>query len=85
MPIDVRWNTIRDCIRTYLANRGILVQICQDYQNQIDDNIVQIVNDPVITNNATQLQNLLDPIARALDRAQRDGTTISVVMESPGS
>lgn len=81
MPIAVRWNTTRDCIRSYLANRGILVQMCQNNKSNFDINIIQIVNDAQITSNAILLLSRLDPIARALDRAQRDGTTISVAVE----
>lgn len=81
MPIAVRWNTTRDCIRSYLTNRGKLVQICQNYKDQMDKEVYRIVNDAEIANSAMALLSRLDPIAKALDRAQRDGTTISVAVE----
>ena len=35
LPIDVRWNTVSDSIRSFLKNRGILVQVCQDKKDDI--------------------------------------------------
>ncbi|CAH2090930.1 unnamed protein product [Euphydryas editha] len=81
MPIGVRWNSIRDTVRSFVENRGILVQICQNHRDAIDRDIYRIVNDIQIANNSLDLLARLDPIAKALDRSQRDGTTISVAVE----
>lgn len=81
MPIVVRWNSFRDTIRSFVENRGILVQICQNHREEIESDIYRIVNDIQIANNSLDLLARLDPITKALDRSQRDGTTISVAVE----
>lgn len=81
LPLEVRWNTMSDAIRSYLDNRGILVQISQDHKEKIDRDIIKIVNDCQITMNAVDFLKTLSPIATALDRMQRDTTTISVAVE----
>lgn len=81
IPQDVRWNTATDAIECYLENRGILVQVCQDNKESVDSNIYRIVNDINITNNARDFLLRMKPIAVALDRMQRDGSTIAVAVE----
>lgn len=72
MPQEVRWNTMSDALKLYLENRGILsgilVQICQDNKKDIDNDIIKIVNDSLITKNVVDLVARLNPIAVALDR-----------------
>lgn len=81
IPQEVRWNTVSDSIQSYLDNRGILVQVCQDHREEIDSDIFRIVNDIQITTNAKDFMTRMIPIAVALDRMQRDGTTIAVAVE----
>lgn len=81
MPLEVRWNTMNDAVKSFLDNRGILVQLCQDHRQTIDADISRIVNDMNIVTNASDLMACLNPIATALDRTQRDNTTISVAVE----
>jgi hypothetical protein len=81
MPLEVRWNTMNDAAKLFLDNRGILVQLCQDHRDIIDADISKIVNDMNIVTNAGDLMASLNPIAIALDRIQRDNTTISVAVE----
>lgn len=80
-PQQVRWNTASDAIESYLENRGILVQLCQDKKEFIDKDIFRIVNDINITINAKDFLQRMKPIAVSLDRMQRDGATISVAVE----
>lgn len=80
-PQQVRWNTATDAVESYLENRGILVQVCQDKKELIDPNIFRIVNDINITVNAKDFLRRMKPIAVSLDRMQRDGTTIAVAVE----
>lgn len=70
-----------DAIRSYLDNRGTLVQICQDNKDDIDIEIIKIVNDSHVAKNAVDLVARLTPIAVGLDRMQRALTTISVAVE----
>jgi len=81
LPIDVRWNTVCDSIQTFLKNRGILVQICQDHKDSIDTTIASLVNDAAFAAKAKSYMDLMMPIAVALDWAQRAGTSIAVAVE----
>lgn len=81
MPQEVRWNTVTDSLKSYLDNRGILVQVCQDHKENIDKDVFRIVNDIHITNNAKDFLQRMNPVAIALDRMQRDGSTIAVAVE----
>lgn len=81
MPQEIRWNTMNDSLQSYLDSRGILVQICQDNQSQIDKDIIKIINDNHVTTNAVELLSRLKPIAVALDRMQQTSTTIAVAVE----
>ena len=81
MPQEVRWNTMGDAIKSYLDNRGILVQLCQDHDEVIDKDIIKIINDTHIIKNAMDIMNRLNPISIALDRMQRDQTTIGIAVE----
>ncbi|XP_047986596.1 uncharacterized protein LOC125226609 [Leguminivora glycinivorella] len=81
LPLEVRWNTMNDAIRSYLDNRGILVQVSQDHKDKIDREVIKIVNDCQITMNAVDFLKTLSPIATALDRMQRNTTTIAIAVE----
>ena len=82
LPIDVRWNTnICDAIQSFLKNRGILVQICQDHKDSIDRTISNLVNDVAFAAKAKTYMELMMPIYVALDQAQQSGTTIAVSVE----
>lgn len=70
-----------DAIKSFLENRGNLVQLCQDYKGNIDPDITKIINDINIVTNAEHMLSYLRPIAVALDRVQRDKTTIAVAVE----
>lgn len=81
LPLEVRWNSMSDAIRSYLDNRGILVQVSQDHKEKIDKDVIKIVNDCQITMNVVDFLKTLSPIATALDRMQRNTTTIAVAVE----
>lgn len=72
---------MNDTIRSYLDNRGILVQICQDHKSEIEGHIIKIVNDSQVTMNAVDFLKRLSPISIALDRMQRNSSTIAVAVE----
>lgn len=81
MPQEVRWNTVSDCLRSYLDNRGILIPICQDRGSQIDDEICALVSDVDLTRQVADFLLRIKPVSIALDRVQRDNTNISIAVE----
>jgi hypothetical protein len=64
-----------------LKNRGVLVQITQDHKEEIDNTICATVNDRQLVMLAKDFMAIMKPIAVALDRAQRNDTTISLAVE----
>ena len=65
----------------YLQNRGRLVQICEDHREQIIKDIYKLVNDVKLVRNAESYRNRTLPIVVALDRSQRDNSSIAVAVE----
>jgi hypothetical protein len=70
LPQEVRWNTVHDCIDSFLKNRGVLVQITQDHKEEIDNTICATVNDMQLVMLAKDFMAIMKPTAVALDRAQ---------------
>lgn len=70
MPQEVRWNTMHDCLQNYLDNWATIADICDKFSDEIDNDIKKIVMNMAIKQNASDLVNLLKPIAIALDKTQ---------------
>lgn len=81
IPQAVRWNTMFDTLKSFLDNRGKLVQVCQDHKLEIDKEIFNLVNDVNLMVNCTDYINILTPIADALDEMQKDDTKIAQCVE----
>lgn len=81
IPQTVRWNTMFDAMKSFLDNRGKLVQVCQDHKNEIEKDIFNLVNDVNLMVNCTDYSNILNPIAVALDEMQKDKTKIAQCVE----
>lgn len=45
MLVETRWNTIADSIESYLKKWEILVQVCKDNSEEVDQKIIKKVND----------------------------------------
>lgn len=65
MPLEIRWSTMNNALKSFLDNKEV-----------IETDIIKIVNDAQVAINATDLVSRLEPIAIALDRVQRDYTTM---------
>ena len=39
LPLDVCWNTLSDCLKSYLDNWSILLKVCEEHRDEIDRNI----------------------------------------------
>ena len=82
MPQDVRWNTLTDCLETYLNNWTLLISVCDgEMRHQLDPNITRRVMDTNIKRCSEDLLKLLKHIAVALDKVQRDRCDIGEVTE----
>ena len=45
IPIDVRWNSVTDCLEAYLKNWPILVKVVESHKNEIRSDIYESVMD----------------------------------------
>lgn len=77
MPQDVRWNTMADCLETYITQWPKLMAICEQNRNNIDKDIANIVTNIGVKRSAEELLKRLKPIAVALDSIQKDSCTIA--------
>ena len=81
IPHEIRWNTLTDCLDSYISNWPILVKVCEEYRHEINGNISNKVKNYSIKRNAEDLLVRLKPISIALDQIQRDNTIISDTVE----
>ena len=81
LPHEVRWNTVSDCLESYIANWPILVKVCEEYRDEINLNIANKVKNYSIKRNAEEFLVRLMPISVTLDRIQRDNAIISDTVE----
>lgn len=77
MPFEVRWNTISDCLDSYLKNWHILVKLCDEEKQAFDAKIINAVQDMELKNKVSRYAEKMRKIARTLDIMQRDDTTIA--------
>ena len=77
MPQDVRWNTMSDCLASYLWNWPIILQVCEKHRGEI---VINIANN-VKNRHAEYFLIGLKPISVALDRVQSDTCVISKTVE----
>ncbi|XP_063222783.1 uncharacterized protein LOC134531131 [Bacillus rossius redtenbacheri] len=81
LPQDVRWNTTVDCLSAYIKYWPVLVKICEENRTAINDNIYRKVMNVVIKRNAEDMLRCLKPVAIALDKVQKDSSTISTAVD----
>lgn len=81
MPQEVRWNTMADCLETYLKQWPKLVTVCEQHRDKIDKDITNIVTNIGVKRSAEELMQRLKPIAVALDYIQRDSCNIAEAVE----
>nr|XP_042907854.1 uncharacterized protein LOC122271260 [Parasteatoda tepidariorum] len=81
IPLEVRWNTMADCISAYLRNWSIIVKVCDENRKDIDDNVYKKVTNFGIKRSAEELLRRLKPISTALDKMQQKDCTISKAVD----
>lgn len=72
---DVRWNTLSDCLESYLKNWPLLLDVCSNNRISIDKDIIKLVNDTDLKTKAQDHLKKLKYIAVALDNVQRNTCT----------
>ena len=81
MPQDVRWNTMADCLASYLQKWPIILQVCEKHRGEIDMNIANKVKHIGIKQNAEDFLFRLKLISVALNHAQSDTCMISETVQ----
>ena len=77
LPLDFRWNTLLDCLTSYLDYWSILLKLWKDHRGEIEKNIATKVKDFALKRNAEDYLQRMKPIAVALNRVQSDSCKIS--------
>ena len=77
LALDVCWNTLSDCLKSYLDNWSVLLKVCEEHRDEIDRNIAAKAKDFALKRNAEDYLQRMRPIAVALDRIQSDSCNIS--------
>lgn len=81
LPFDVRWNTMFDCLQSYIDNWPILYKVCVDHRAAIDSKITSMVIDMNLKINTEAFIVKLKKLSWALDVSQKDNCTIADVVE----
>jgi len=55
MPQEVWWNTMADCLESYITHWPTLLTTCEQNRDKIDSSIANIVNNLGIKRNAEDL------------------------------
>lgn len=63
LPIDVRWNSVADCLQSYLDNWSTLLKVCEEHRDAIDANIAAKVSNIAMKRNAEDYLERMEPIA----------------------
>ena len=79
LPHEVQWNTITDSLESYITNWPILVKVCEEYRDEINLDIENMVKNYSIKRSAEEFLVRLKPISIALDRTQRDNAITYVL------
>lgn len=77
LPSETRWKGQLMCLESYIHNRTYYIQFIQDFPGEIDAVIMRKIMDMNLWGQIRDSADILRPVARALDRSQRDKTTIA--------
>ena len=72
LPIDIRWNSVNDCMQAYVDNWATLVKVVESHPEEIDSEICEKILDITLKRQAMDYLSKMKPIAVALDRLQAD-------------
>lgn len=77
LPLEVRWNSITDCLQEYINNWAKLLIICEEHSDEIDNDIIKLIKDDYLKKSTVEYLKRMRPIAMSLDRMQRANCTIA--------
>ena len=65
LPLEVRWNTLADCLHSYLDNWATILKLCDKHRDCIDAIVARKMQDLSIKRNAVDYIKRMKPIAIA--------------------
>lgn len=77
VPSEVRWNTMVDCLESYIKGWPVMLKICEENRDTIDTAVKNHVSDLNLKRNIEDMIVVLKPISVALDKIQRDLCSLS--------
>lgn len=77
LPIDVRWNTYRDCVKSFVDNYMVLNGLAVKYRTAFDVNVVKILTEKNLLADCKYFLEKVDVIAKSLSVLQQDRCTLS--------
>jgi len=81
LPSDVRWNSFVDCLECYVKNWPVIMTICEENRLEIDTSVQNLVLNMALKRNCEDLLARMKPIAVALDKLQKNNSTIADTTE----
>ena len=82
LPIDVRWNSVTDCLESYLKNWFILLKVCEEHCDTIDKGVAETISNIAIKRNAEDYLACMKPISVAVDQAQAENVASVMLLKS---
>jgi hypothetical protein len=71
LPTDTRWNSQLSCLESFMENQGSYLRILRTGKVKIPNDIQHTIEDGVIFQEMNEAINLLQPIARSLDKVSQ--------------
>lgn len=77
LPTEVRWNSVLDCLKSYLGNWATIMAIAEEHRAEISNDIYNTITNIGLKRNVEDYCEILSPIAIALDKMQRQSVGLS--------
>ena len=77
LPQDVRWNSLADCLQSYLDNWSVLLKVCEEHCSDILSTISDKVKHFGMKQNAEDHLERMKPISQTLEKVQSDRCMIN--------
>ncbi|CAH2273706.1 Hairy enhancer-of-split related with YRPW motif 2 [Pelobates cultripes] len=78
---DVRWNSVVGCFEQYIKNWPILMTVCEQNRDKIDDTVTAKILNIGLKRNVEHMLSILKPISEALNKIQKNSCFIADAVE----
>lgn len=81
LPCDVRWNSVRDCLESFVKNYSVLTEVVSTYKHAINDEIYKIIIEDNLLGISQFLIRKLNVVGKNLAKLQSDNCFLSEAFE----